>query len=150
MSDFTPIASQEEFDNLIKDRIERAKESVRKDYADYESIKAQLGNKDAEMAKLTERLTSLETEKADLSAKLNATETSSVKMRIAFENGLPFDFCERLRGNTEEELKADAQELSKLFAAHQPAAPLYAASENTGGDPKDKELLSLSENLKKY
>lgn len=145
MAEFTPINTQEEFDALIKDRIERAKESTRKEYADYEDVKKKLCDKDAELSKMAERLTSLDAANKDLTAKLSASETDSAKTRIALENGLPFEFKDRLRGSTEDEIRADAQLLAKFFASQKPAAPLYNPD---GGDGNANALKGLSDALK--
>ena len=44
MADFTPIATQEELDRIIQDRLSRQKESIEKQYADYETLKAENKN----------------------------------------------------------------------------------------------------------
>ena len=40
MAEFTPIETQEQFDKMIANRLERAENKIRAEYADYEAIKA--------------------------------------------------------------------------------------------------------------
>lgn len=149
MPEFTPITSQEEFDALIKDRIERAKESVRKEFADYEELRTRLGEKDAVIQENAGKLTGLQSQVSDLTAKLNAAETDSVKTRIAFEAGLPFEMLSRLRGSTEDEIRADAKELLTLInvTPAATAAQMHYKPNNTEVQA-DKALRDLSQALK--
>lgn len=126
MADFNPINSQEEFDAIIKSRLERERETVRKEFVDYEQIKSDLATKTKEAEELTGKITGFETQIKELQTKLTATETSSAKMRIAGEVGLPFSFCDRLKGTNEEEIRKDAEELKQFFDKQaQPAQPLF-------------------------
>lgn len=148
MAEFTPIATQEEFDALIKDRIERAKESTRKEFADYEALKTTVTAKENEIAKLKEKAAANKAQLDDLAAKLSASETASAKTRICAEYGLPFDLCGRLNGTTEEEIRKDAETLVSLFGKTQKAPPLYSADGNNQ-KPTENALRALSEALKR-
>lgn len=148
MAEFTPIATQEEFDALIKDRIERAKESTRKEFADYEALKTTVTAKENEIAKLKEKAAADKAQLDDLAAKLSASETASAKTRVCAEMGLPLEMCARINGNTEEEIKADAESLAKLFGNTQKAPPLYSSGENNQ-KPTESALRGLSEALKR-
>jgi hypothetical protein len=77
--------------------------------AQIQSVKDSYAGKDAEFKTLTERA-----EKA---------EKALLKNRIANENGLPLELSARLIGETEEELKADAEKLAS-FMKPQSAPPL--------------------------
>ena len=57
-----------------------------------------------------------------MEAKIKGYETNSVKMRIAREVGLPYELAERLSGEDEKAIKADAELLKKLVGAK--TAPL--------------------------
>lgn len=148
MAEFTPIATQEEFDALIKDRIDRAKESVRKEFADYETVKSDIVARDAEIAKLKEEAAANKTQLDNLASKLSASETASAKTRICAEYGLPFDLCGRLNGTTEEEIRKDAETLVSLFGKTQKTPPLYSADGNNQ-KPMESALRALSEALKR-
>ena len=41
MPEFKSIETQEELDRIIQDRLSRQKESIEKQYADYETLKAE-------------------------------------------------------------------------------------------------------------
>lgn len=119
MADFKPIETQEELDAIIGRTRKEATERAEKKYADYDSIKSA-------NAELTEKLSAAEkTAKdtadkykdydqnlADLKNKVQKYEADSMKTRIALANGLPYEAAGRLHGETEEEIKADAE----LFA----------------------------------
>ena len=141
MADFTPINSQEEFDALIKDRLERERTAVRKEYADYEDIKTKLSKANEDMKAQAEKLTSFESQISDLNAKLSASETDSAKTRIALETGIPYEMRNRLNGTTEDEIRKDAEELVKFFnTQRRDTDPLYTRD----GVAKDAETVALS------
>ena len=62
MSEFKSIETQEELDRIIQDRLSRQKESIEKQYADYETLKAEKQE--------------LETKAAALQATIEETSTS--------------------------------------------------------------------------
>lgn len=141
MADFTPIQSQEEFDNLIKDRIDRAKESVRKEFADYENIKTSLATKDAEITKLKEAAAASKSQLDDLTAKLSASEAVSAKTRIALEMGIPAELIDRLAGSNEEEIRKDAENLLGVLKLSGKAPHPKFSPENNGADAAYKNML---------
>ena len=61
--------------------------------------------------------------------KIKGYETSSLKMRIAHENGIPYELAGRLSGSDEEEIKKDAETMAK-FLRKKDVPPL------AGGDPQ--------------
>lgn len=145
MSEFSPITinSQEELDNMFKERIERAKKSVSDQFADYEEIKAKLATKEEEInginAKLEEANKSLSgtnTTIEDLMAKVHKYETASVKAKIAHEYGLPFELADRLSGNDEDEIRKDAQLFSLTIKQTNQTTPLKS-TEDENVDPKN-------------
>ena len=129
MPDFKPIESQEALDAIIKDRIERAKKSAAdetaKKYEGYLSPDDVKKHTD-QITVLTDKLKESETKIADLTAKNSAYEIASVKTKIAHEVGLPYELADRLSGTTEEEIRKDADALSK-FAMHPQATPSFSA-----------------------
>lgn len=124
MAEFTVIETQEQLDNVIKDRLERERNAVRKEFADYDSIKKTLEDKTKSETELTRKLGEQEKKIEDLNSKLSKSETDSAKTRIAYELGLPIEMCSRLAGTSEEEIRKDAEMLCK-FVRRSGAAPLY-------------------------
>lgn len=133
MSEFKAITTQEELDAVIKDRLARntktVTDEVTKKFEGYISPD-DLSTKTAEMSKEIGNLKTALSEKdnsiADLTAKNKAYEIGSVKTKIAREFNIPYELAGRLSGETEEEIKADAEIFSKFtaFTALQSAAPL--------------------------
>lgn len=135
MSEFKPINTQEEFDAAIKDRLERE----RGKYADYESLKTQVGTLTTERDTAVQQL-------SDANAKIKTYETNSVKMRIAQEKGLPAEMALRLAGETEEDIAKDADSMVQIFKATKGAAPLFDNSTGVG-DNNDAALKQMLQNL---
>ncbi len=135
MSEFKPINTQEEFDAAIKDRLERE----RGKYADYETLKTQVGTLTTERDTAVQQL-------SDANAKIKNYETNSVKMRIAQEKGLPAEMALRLTGETEEDIAKDADSMVQIFKATKGAAPLFDNSTDVG-DNNDAALKQMLQNL---
>lgn len=115
--EFKPIETQEAFDAAIKDRIERAKKSAASEAAkQYEGwINPEDAKKSAEqIAALTGQIAERDRQISELTAKVSASETGTLRLKIAMEAGLPAELADRLRGDDEKALRADAEALSKL------------------------------------
>lgn len=113
---FTPINTQEEFDTAIAARLAREREKAVRPYADYEQIKTELGT-----AKTT--LAARDATIADLNGQLKGARTDLAKTRIALEKGLPMALASRLAGETEDELRQDADSLTALLGSRRTAEP---------------------------
>lgn len=136
MAEFTPIMTQEDFDAAISERLKREHAK----YSDYDTIKSDLGT-------LRVQLSAKDAEISTLQGKVKGYETDSVKTRIALETGLPLDLRTRLTGETEEEIRADANKLAKLFVQQKDPAPLRD-TEPPVADEKTAAYKSLLNNLK--
>lgn len=127
-TEFKAIETQEELDAIIKARLDRntktVTDEVKKSYEGY--ISPDEAKKLTEQVNtLTAQLTEKDTAITDLTAKNKAYETASVKARIAHEKGLPYELAERLTGETEQDIAADAEKLVQFVGSQKPAAPLY-------------------------
>ena len=155
MADFTPITinSQEELNRMFGERAEAARrgerERLEKQYAGFDDFKAKAEKYDADVKALNEKITGLEGEKttsaakiSELEGKVREYETSSVKMRIARECGLPAELADRLSGEDEKAMRTDAEALAKLIKG-QNVAPIYKPTGEGGNDGKDAALRSL-------
>ena len=65
----------------------------------------------------------------EMQGRIKGYETSSLKMRIAHENGIPFELADKLSGSDEEAIKKDAETMAK-FLKKKDVPPL------AGGDPQ--------------
>lgn len=127
MADFQPINTQEEFDAAIASRLSREREKAVRPYADYDQIKNDLGTAQTTLAERDATI-------ADLTSQLQSTRTDLAKTRIALQKELPAELAERLHGETEEELRQDADSLLKLFGSRKVGEPGRSTEkERTGG-----------------
>jgi uncharacterized protein (DUF342 family) len=128
---FTPIETQEQLNEVIGERLRKAEEKAmakaKEQFADYEDLKKQVTDYQEQLQKLTDTVSESEKKLAEKDAELAESasyRTDLEKTRIAIEAGLKIDYADRLRGETAEEWKADAQALAKDFASSHVAAPL--------------------------
>ena len=152
MAEFTPINSQEELDRVISARIQRERDTVSKQF------QAQLDERDTKITGFESQISDLnkqiETYKGQVSeidelrSKVKGYETNSVKMRIAREVGLPAELAERLSGEDEAAIRADAETLGKVVRSQGGTAPLYKPGGEGGTDGKDAALKNLLKNVR--
>ena len=151
---FKAITTQEEFDKAVQARITREQEALAKKYADYDQLKERNGVLETENGtlKATIETTSQNTKNhekalADLNAKIAGYETASLRTRIALQNGLPLDLAERLVGEDEASIKADAERLASFVGNQQPTSPPLKNPESNQGSGKDGAYKSLLEGI---
>lgn len=135
MADFKPIETQEAFDAAVAD--------VKKQYEGWLSPE----DYNAKTSDLANQLEANKTTIADLTAKAKAYESGALKMRIAHENGIPYELASKLSGETEEEIKKDAETLAKFVRNQQPQPLANTEHGHTNG--KDAAYKSLLADLKK-
>ncbi|MQW23894.1 MULTISPECIES: DUF4355 domain-containing protein [unclassified Lactococcus] len=140
MSEFKPIATQEELDKIIESRLARQKETIEAKFADYDEIKQRNATLEtentAQKATLEETglsMKSWEQKEADFNAKIAGYETAQMKQKIALQAGIPFDLADRLKGDDEESLKADAERFMG-FKAKTTVAPLKSVEPHIPDD----------------
>lgn len=99
------LFTQEQLNAILGQRLqeERAK------YADYGTLKTQV--------------TDLGQQLATAQANAQAATLNAMRFQVALATGLNPALVSRLQGNTEAELKADAEALLALFKGQSPAAP---------------------------
>lgn len=119
---FKPIETQEELNNIIKDRLQRERQSTEKRFEGWispeEHAKAIAeANKSFDDYKKAHE--GDEATIKDLTAKNKAYETASLKSRIAHEVGLSYEWIGRISGEDEKSIRADAESLKKLVGAGQ-------------------------------
>ena len=155
--EFTPIETQEQFDAMVKDRVDRAKKSTAKEFEtqlkDLEGIKEQLTSKDSEIEALKAKITDFESEKKaneesyqGMQKELSELKLKALKTNVAIEAGLPADLADRLTGDDEETLKADAEKLAS-FVGSKKVAPSFK-TEEVPTDPAEagfREMAQLFE-----
>lgn len=150
---FKAIETQDELDRIVTDRLSRQKEGFDKQLAELDQLKT--ANADLEKQVGTLQST-IEQSKAgqedytkqisDLTSKVAGYETANLRTRIALQNGLPYDLADRLVGEDEESIKADAERLSS-FVTKQHSAPLKDVEPNIQKD-ENSAYRKLVEGLK--
>lgn len=149
---FEIIDTQEKFDAAISERLRRERETVSKKYADYDELKQKAAEYETRLGALTKeaeenakKYSDYDTKLADMQAKIKGYETVSVKTRIAHETGIPYELAGRLSGNTEEEIRKDAETLSKFIGSTKKTAPLRTSENNA--DSKTEALRAFTAKL---
>lgn len=150
---FEPIETQEAFDAAIKSRIDRNTKSVTdevtKKYEGYispEDASKQTAELNKQIKDLTAKLGERDSSIADLTAKNKAYETASVKTKIAREYNIPYELADRLSGETEDDIKKDAEKLS-AFVGRKKTAPLFDLDTGSGKD--DSAYKNLIKSIRK-
>lgn len=127
MSEFKPIATQEELDRIIQDRLNREREK----FSDYDAIKTRNAELETQVGTLQtaieeSKTTTAEYDKklSELNTKVAGYETANLRTRIALQHGLPYDLADRLQGSDEASIKEDAERLAGFLAPKEPVPPL--------------------------
>ena len=155
--EFTPIETQEQFDQMVKDRVERAKKSAAKEFEtqlkDLEQLKESVTAKETEIGTLKAKITDLEAEKKtngesyqSMQKELSQVKLSALKQRIAIDAGIPLEMSDRLNGEDEESIKADAEKVKGFWGAKH-VAPSFK-TEEVPTDPAEagfREMAQLFE-----
>lgn len=149
MSEFKTIETQEELDNIVKERIRREREK----FGDYDELKKRVSELESENSALKSTVeddkqtrAGLDAQITELQGQVSNYETASLRTRIALQNGLPYDLADRLQGADEEALKADAERLAGFMRPATPPAPLRD-TEPTIGDDKTTQMKQMLREL---
>lgn len=154
MADFTAITTQEEFDKAIRKRLEQKDREVAEKYRDYlapdkvDALKAdydkKLADASAALKTATEKIAGHEKETADLLSRATTAETALLKGKVASKHKIPLELAERLVGDTEEALDADARAFAGLMQPTS-APPLRSNDPAPGGDPADAARMAFKQ-----
>lgn len=127
--EFTPPASQEEFDRIIAERLARQDKTIRAEFGDYADLKAKAAKFDeadaaskSDLQKAIERAEAAEKKVADSEAEKAAAEqkaehekqVAELVAKVSKDTNVP---AEMLRGSTLEELTAHADVLKPALVA---------------------------------
>lgn len=127
MAEFTAIETQEQLDKIVGERLKREREKAEKEIAELKAGLEKSTEKDAEIE--------------ELQKKIAGYEKTEMKRQIALENKIPYSLAERIAGDTEEEMIADAKNLSKYFEQKETPPPLKNPEIKQGVSGAYKELL---------
>ena len=158
MAEFTPITTQEQLDKVIGERIAgvKAKYEGFDDYKqkaeDYDALKAKSDGFEIQIAALNKEINGdgenlgYKKQLEEMQSRIKGYETSSAKMKIAHENGIPFELAEKLSGDDEEAIKKDAEAMAKFLRKKD--VPPLAQSDPQHIDDKKAAMKNMLANLK--
>lgn len=116
-------------------QLREIEKQAKKDAKELEALKAE--QKKREDAELTE-LERLKKENAEIVAENAKTKADLLRRDVIAETGLPAMFADRLKGETREELLADAQELAKTLPELK-TAPKLPKSNPDNANPSETD-----------
>lgn len=127
--EFNPINTQEEFEARVTEV-----------YGDIKDLQGQITT-------LTgERDTAARTV-AELQNQVKGYETSALKARIAREKNIPYELADRLSGETEADIRKDADNLSQFIRSVKGPAPLFS-NEPAEINAQDAALKKMLQEMK--
>ena len=149
MSEFKTIETQEELDNIVKERLRREREK----FGDYDDLKKRVSELESENGALKatveetkQTIAKSDAQITELQGQVSNYETASLRTRIALQNGLPYDLADRLQGADEEALRADAERLAGFMRPATLQAPLRD-TEPAIGDDKTMQMKQMLRDL---
>ena len=135
MDEFKPITTQEGFEAAVSDRLQQELAK----YSDYEDLKKKNAGYEKTLAANSKTI-------AELQGKVKGYEVGALKSKVARELGIPDGMAGRLSGETEEDIRADAEKMAPFFSKTTPAAPLADTETTTNG--KNENLRNMLQNLR--
>ena len=117
-------------------------EAVRNEKA---TLEEKIEELEGTLTSTTEKYASIDQTIEEKERLINEYETKNLKFKIANQAGIPIDLAERLSGETEDEIKADAEKLSE-FVNKKPTLPLKP-TEPSNTDPTEQAYENMIENL---
>ena len=152
--DFKPITSQDEFDSMIRSRLERERNKVVEQYSDYDSLKSQVENSQKQIDDLTKALsdaneqkTSIENQLKEKDAVIGKYEIDSLKTKVANEFGLSYEATQFLAGSNEEEIRKTAESLQSLMGKSAPMPMAAAEPVKVTGDETTDAFKQMTKDL---
>ena len=146
----SPAPSAEKEEEFDKERAMNTIHSLREQEKQWKKDKKELENFKAEDAKRKEAemsdLEKAQKKAAQLEADLKAERLQNLKLKVAGKYQLPESLANRLQGETEDELDADAKALAELLPKQQKAAklPVTDPAEPEKGETDQQRRTRLS------
>lgn len=137
---FVPITTQEQLDGIITERLKRDREAQKKKYEGWVSPEdAKKASKALEdtVRTLTEEAEKAKTTIAGHEASIKRYQAAELRSKIADEVGLDRRLIDRIKGDTEADIRKDAEGLKSLFGSAGPSVDPMASTEpsGNGGSP---------------
>ena len=136
---------KEVIDQIMKEHGKAIQSAKPQDYDSLKEENEQLKQRIGELEGTVEELKGYKDQLTEKDNLIKEYELKNVKYRIAVEAGIPLALADRLSGETEEEIKADAEKLAG-FVNQKPTLPLKP-TEPQKTDPKEQAYAKVLENL---
>lgn len=114
--------TQDALNSLIANEVRKERQKAQSHYGDYDDLKAKAARlaeleqaQMSELEKLQKQLAQEKTAREQMQAEIEAERLTSLRLRVGQEFGLPVELATRLTGNTEEDIRADAEKLQALI-----------------------------------
>lgn len=134
--EFTPINTQEEFDSRVTEL-----------YGDVTGLQQRVADLTGNVTTLTGERDTHAATIADLQKQIKGYQTADLKRRIAMEKGIPIQMADRLTGETEKDIRADADTFAQFVKASKPKEP-HKSSESESANAKTAALKKMLNDMK--
>lgn len=155
--------TQEALNSLIANEIRKERQKTQARYGDLDELLKLKENDEkrrqeemSEIEKLQAQLASEKAEREKVQAQVKAEQLNTLRLRIGQEFGFPVEIAQRLTGEDEESIRADAENLKPLIGAESPPrAPNIDATAgggqtSTGGvrlTPEEEQALKNAQRV---
>lgn len=156
MAEFKVINTQEEFDERIKERIERAEKKAAEAFKGWlspddvkalnEAHKGEIEKINAAHSEELKKYAGYDEKFNEQAEKIKSLEMAALKTKIATEKKLPLDAVEFLQGEDEESITANAEKLLKLSGGYSVG---FVRNTETPTDNTEQQWRDLSRSLQK-
>lgn len=107
-------------------------------------LEKSLAGVQSEKESLSEKLATAESDIQTYADEASKYKTQNLRYGVAAKNNIPFDLADRLQGDDEESLQADAERLAKYVSIKDPA-PMKSYDNEPKGT--DAALMSMLDNM---
>lgn len=139
----TVTLTQAELDRKIEDRLARQKAQLLKDLpskAEIDALKQKAEQWDAAEEAGKDDLERVSGERDSLKSERDTTAAENLRLRVALQKKVPAELIDRLRGDTKEDLEADADQLLDLVKSPAPGPGLDGGSRDPAPPPDDQQV----------
>ena len=159
METFKTIETQEQFDAAIQDRLKREAEKYagfdeyKKKAESYDDLKAERDRFETTITELSKDIDGddknpgYKKQSEELTGQVKSYKIHEMKAKVARNSGIPIELADRLSGKDEEELKKDAESMSKILKKSRKPQPL-ASNDNDKIDKKRAAMKDMLTGLK--
>jgi hypothetical protein len=136
--------TQEDLDTFMKDRVSRAEEKAVEKYADYDTVKSSLEDANKKLGEFETTKKSLEEQLQEKSKEVEKATLNTTRVEVRNEFGLSKDLDKFLVGDTEEDIRSNAEILKKNGGA---AGVTFNKDDPSGGGAKESASKTLANGL---